>query len=160
MNILFFLTPKEDVAYVFEDESLRQTMERMEHRKFSCVPIINKDGLYIGSISEGDLLWGIKHMGFPSLKDMEKIAITAIPRRAHYQPVRVDSNMEDLIEKATQQNYVPVVDDGNNFIGIITRKDIIQYCYSNLQKGYAWQSHETGTEPDILPEHSSCPADS
>lgn len=134
MNILFFLTPKEDVAYVFEDESLRQTMERMEHRKYSCVPIINQAGFYIGSISEGDLLWGIKHLNFPSLKEMEKISIMSIPRRAHYQPVRVDSNMEDLMEKATQQNYVPVVDDGNNFIGIITRKDIIQYCSSALQK--------------------------
>ncbi|MGI6069442.1 MAG: CBS domain-containing protein [Blautia sp.] len=134
MNILFFLTPKEDVAYVFEDESLRQTLERMEHRKFACVPILNKDGKYIGSISEGDLLWGLKKLGFVTLKEMEKISIMSIPRRAHYKPVRIDSNMEDLIDKATQQNYVPVIDDGNNFIGIVTRKDIIQYCYNNLQK--------------------------
>ncbi len=132
MNILFFLTPKEEVAYVFEDDSLRQTMERMEHRRFSCVPIINKEGKYVGSISEGDVLWGLKKLGFLSLKEMEKIPITTIERRAHYHPVRVDSNMEDLIGKATQQNYVPVVDDGNNFIGIVTRKDIIQYCYKKL----------------------------
>ena len=58
MNILFFLTPKSDVAYIFEDETLRQTVEKMEHRKFSCIPILNKEGKYTGTISEGDLLWG------------------------------------------------------------------------------------------------------
>jgi CBS domain-containing protein len=35
--------------------------------------------------------------------------------------------MEELFEKATNQNFVPVVDDNNVFIGIITRKDIILY---------------------------------
>ena len=132
VNILFFLTPKEEVAYVFENDSLRQTMERMEYRRFSCVPILNADGKYVGSISEGDVLRGLKKLDFLSLKEMEKIPIASIERRARYHPVRVDSNMEDLIGKAIQQNYVPVVDDGNNFIGIVTRKDIIQYCYKKL----------------------------
>lgn len=58
MNILFFLTPKSDIAYIFENETLRQTLEKMEHRKFSCIPILNPDGKYVGTISEGDLLWG------------------------------------------------------------------------------------------------------
>ena len=43
MNILFFLTPKSDVAYIFEDETLRQTVEKMEHRKFSCIPLLSMD---------------------------------------------------------------------------------------------------------------------
>lgn len=58
VNILFFLTPKSDVAYIFEDETLRQTLEKMEHRKFSCIPLLSLDGKYKGTISEGDLLWG------------------------------------------------------------------------------------------------------
>ena len=37
--------------------------------------------------------------------------------------------MEDLLEKTLNQNFVPVVDDLNHFIGIITRKDVIQYFY-------------------------------
>ena len=62
MNILFFLTPKSEVAYIFEDETLRQTVEKMEHRKFSCIPLLSMDGRYIGTISEGDLLWGLKRL--------------------------------------------------------------------------------------------------
>lgn len=136
MNILFFLTPKSDVAYIFEDETLRQTVEKMEHRKFSCIPILNKEGKYTGTISEGDLLWGIKLLNINStdLKEMENVSIMAIPRRATYKPVHADADMEDLLDRAINQNYVPVIDDKGSFIGIITRKEIIKYCYKEMKK--------------------------
>ena len=127
MNILFFLTPKSDVAYIFEDETLRQTVEKMEHRKFSCIPLLSMDGRYTGTISEGDILWGIRRLNINStdLKEMENVSIMAIPRRATYKPVHADADMEDLLDRAINQNYVPVVDDQGYFIGIITRKEII-----------------------------------
>ena len=134
MNILFFLTPKSEVAYIFEDETLRQTVEKMEHRKFSCIPLLSKDGRYTGTISEGDLLWGIKRMHLTDIKDMEDVSIMAIPRRATYKPVHADADMEDLLQKAMNQNFVPVVDDQKKFIGIITRKSIIEYCYEKIKK--------------------------
>ena len=82
----------------------------------------------MGTITEGDLLWNIKkNEESLSLKIAEEIPIKKIKRRMDNVPVRVDSNMEDLITKATNQNFVPVIDDKNVFIGIITRKDIIQY---------------------------------
>lgn len=135
MNILFFLTPKSDVAYIFEDETLRQTVEKMEHRKFSCIPILNKEGKYTGTISEGDLLWGIKRLNIniTDLKEMEDVSIMAIPRRATYKPVHADADMEDLLDRAINQNYVPVIDDKGSFIGIITRKEIIKYCYKEMK---------------------------
>ena len=42
--------------------------------------------------------------------------------------------MEDLIGKALNQNFVPVLDDQKCFIGIITRKDIIHYFYKKSQQ--------------------------
>ena len=136
MNILFFLTPKSDVAYIFEDETLRQTVEKMEHRKFSCIPILNKEGKYTGTISEGDLLWGIKRLNIniTDLKQMEDVSIMAIPRRATYKPIHADADMENLLDRAINQNYVPVIDDKGSFIGIITRKEIIKYCYKEMKE--------------------------
>ena len=136
MNILFFLTPKSDVAYIFEEETLRQTVEKMEHRKFSCIPILNKEGKYTGTISEGDLLWGIKRLNIniTDLKEMEDVSIMAIPRRATYKPVHADADMEDLLDRAIIQNYVPVIDDKGAFICIITRKEIIKYCNKEMKK--------------------------
>lgn len=127
MNILFFLTPKKDIAYIYDDDSLRQALEKMEHRRYSCVLMINRSGKYIGTITEGDLLWDIKNKLNLSLKESEKIPITVISRRNDYDPVHIETTMEDLIDKALNQNFVPVVDDQNNFIGIVTRKDIIRY---------------------------------
>lgn len=134
VNILFFLTPKSEVAYIFEDETLRQTVEKMEHRKFSCIPILSLDGRYTGTISEGDLLWGMKRMNITDMKQAENVPIMAIPRRATYKPVHANSKMEDLLDRAINQNYVPVVDDQGFFIGIITRKEIIKYCYKEMKK--------------------------
>ena len=134
MNILFFLKPKAEVAFVYDYHTLRQAMEIMEYHKYSSIPMINREGKYVGTITEGDLLWGLKKLNILNLKGAEDIAITKSARRADYRPVSADSNMEDLMEKAMDQNFVPVIDDQENFIGIITRKDIIGYCYEKIKK--------------------------
>lgn len=132
MNILFFLTPKSEVAFIYEDESLRQALDKMEYHKYSSVPVINRYGRYIGTITEGDMLWGIKNKFQLNLKEAETVPVTAIPRRMDYKPVRADARMEDMIDRALDQNFIPVVDDQKNFIGIIKRKDIIKYFYDKM----------------------------
>ena len=134
MNILFFLTPKSDVAYVEEDDSLRQVLEKMEHHGYAAVPLLSSEGRYIGTITEGDLLWGIRKEYQMNFKEAENAPIASIPRRVDYKPVSVECKMEDLIDRALNQNFVPVVDDRGFFIGMVTRKDIIKYCYSKLEK--------------------------
>ena len=108
MNILFFLTPKSDVAYISEDDTLRQALEKMEHHKYSAVPIVSRTGRYVGTLTEGDLLWGIKNQFNLDLKGAERIPVTAIRRRCDNRPVKADADMEDLIGKALNQNFVPV----------------------------------------------------
>ena len=133
MNILFFLTPKEEVAYIYDTDSLRQALEKMEHHSFAAVPIISRaDGHYVGTLTEGDLLWSIKDRGNLSLKLSEDISIMEVRRKWDNEPVDVDVNMEDLLNKAMNQNFVPVIDDRKRFIGIITRKDLIQYLCRKL----------------------------
>ena len=134
MNILFFLTLKSEVAHIYEDDTVRQALDKMEGFRYSTIPLLSKDGRYAGTITEGDLLWGLKKLNILNLKGAEDIAITKIARRADYRPVSADSNMEDLMEKEMDQNFVPVIDDQENFIGIITRKDIIGYCYEKIKK--------------------------
>lgn len=132
MNILLFLTPKDSVSYIYDDFTLRQTLERMERSKYAAVPIINRDGKYIGTITEGDLLWEIKTNSGLNIKKAEKIPVTDIKRKMDNLPVRIGTGMDELIITATNQNFVPVVDDRDVFIGIITRKDIIKYMHSKL----------------------------
>lgn len=129
-----FLTPKSDVAYINAEDTLRQVISKMEYHKYSSIPIIDKDGKYVGTITEGDLLWGIKNKYNLSLKEAEHVSIQEVDRRLDYLAVHINSDMEDLIEKAKVQNFVPVIDDQENFIGIVTRKDIISYCYEKMEK--------------------------
>lgn len=127
MNILFFLTPKSQVVYINEEDTLRQALEKMERHTYTAVPILNRQGQYVGTLTEGDLLWGIKNKYDLSLKDAERIRVTEIPRHSDNKPVLSGAKMEDLLDKVMNQNFVPVLDDQKCFIGIITRKDVIRY---------------------------------
>ena len=51
MNILFFLHPKQEVAYVYDDCTLRQVLETMEHHKYASIPMLNRQGEYVGTIT-------------------------------------------------------------------------------------------------------------
>lgn len=132
MNILFFLIPKSEVTYVYDDFTILQTLDILERCHYSAIPVINKNGKYIGTLTEGDMLWAIKNEFSFTMSKIEKVSITQIPRKKDHQPVKANANMEDLVSKAMNQNFVPVVDDDGTFIGIITRKDVIQYCYTHF----------------------------
>ena len=131
-NILFFLTPKAMCAHVRDDYTIRQALEKMESAGYAALPILNKKGEYRGSLTEGDLLWGLKNMCHMDMRQAESKRIMDIQRRKDNVPVRITASMQDLIERASHQNFVPVVDDYGAFIGLITRKAIIQYCHDKL----------------------------
>ena len=132
MNILFFLTPKANCSYLEEDDTMRQALERMEQSGFSALPILRKDGTYCGTLTEGDLLWALKKLCVMDLKQTEEHTIMEIAHRRDNRPVSVSTDIEDLVTKATDQNFVPVIDDRSAFIGIVTRKAIMQYCLKNF----------------------------
>ncbi|MBP3929653.1 MAG: CBS domain-containing protein [Peptostreptococcaceae bacterium] len=132
MNVLFFLTPKSEVAYIYDDYTMRQTLEKMEYHRYSSIPIINKKGEYVGTMTEGDLLWSIKNDFDLNLKSLEDICISSVRRKMDNKPISVNANIEDLVSKSMNQNFVPVIDDQNIFIGIIKRRDIIDYCYNKI----------------------------
>lgn len=130
MNILFFLLPKDEVKFVYDDYTLRQLLEKLDIYKYTAIPILDYEGHYVGTISEGDVLMYLKNDKNLNLKKSEDICIKSIPIRRRINSITVTANMEDLLELVLTQNFVPVVDDLNHFIGIITRKDVIKYFYN------------------------------
>ena len=127
-NILFFLTPKAMCHYVYDDFTIRQALEKMEAVGMAALPILNRRGEYRGTITEGDLLWALKNMCYLDMRQAEARRMMEIERRKDNVAVRVTTSMGELIERATYQNFVPVVDDKDTFIGIVTRRSIIKYC--------------------------------
>ncbi len=134
MNILFLLIPKAKCAYLRSEDTVRQALEKMESSGYAALPILSRDGRYKGTLTEGDLLWAIKNLEITTLRDMEDHGIMEIAHRRDNAPVSVSNQVEDLMSKAVAQNFVPVVDDRDTFIGIITRKAIMQYFIDRYMK--------------------------
>lgn len=127
MNIAFFLVPKSEVICLSINSTMRQALEKMEHHRYTAVPLVDEHGKYVGTITEGDLLWKMKNTPGLTFIDTKRVMIKEIPLRIKNTPVRVDAEMEGLVSLAISQNFVPVVDDGEIFIGIIRRREIIEY---------------------------------
>ena len=134
-NILFFLTPKAMCDFLYDDYTIRQALEKMESVGYSALPILNKRGEYRGTLTEGDLLWAMKNMCYMDIRHAESRRIMEIDRRKDYLSVRVTTTMQDLVHRVSAQNFVPVVDDKDAFIGLVTRRSIIQYCEQQLFPG-------------------------
>ncbi len=134
MNIAFFLTPKNEVVYENLEATMRQVMEKMEHHGYTAIPLIDREGKYVGTLTEGDLLWKLKNTPDLNFKNTESVKVRHIERRINHKSVSITSNIEELITLAVSQNFVPVTDDDGIFIGIIKRSDIINYCYNEMEK--------------------------
>ena len=126
MNILFFLRPKSGVTYLTLGNSLRQGLEKMKNSGYTEIPVVDKDGNYAGTVSQGDFLWKILDEDFTDMQMAERTPIDSLVSKRN-SAVSINTTMEDLLSKAIDQNFVPVVDDYGAFVGMITRKAIIKY---------------------------------
>ncbi|CEP80132.1 CBS domain-containing protein [Paraclostridium sordellii] len=137
MNILFFITPKSEVEYLYDYYTIKEAINKIENNDYTSIPVINEKGQYEFTITEGDLLWKIKSnyenkKRGDKVEVIETLTIKDIDKYNDYKTVSANSNMENLITLATNQNFIPVVDDQNIFIGIIKRSDIIAYFNEKL----------------------------
>ena len=125
-NILALLTPKARLAYLDDSMSCRQALEKMKAHGFTCIPLLSeKTGTYLGSISEGDLLWFITSQERYDMYECENIPVASLMRRDFIPAVKVDTTADEVLKMVMAQNYVPVVDDRNILMGIITRRSVI-----------------------------------
>ncbi len=133
MNIASFLIPRSMVTYLYDDFSLRQGLEKMRYHQRTAVPVVTRENKYIGTLSEGDLLWYLtdymknaeRQQKLVDFRDFESIALREILQKDKNPPVRINTGYMELVECAVNQNFIPVIDDRDSFIGIVTRKAII-----------------------------------
>ena len=139
MNIAFFMRPKAEVAYVYDDFTARQALEKLRHHGYTAVPVLNREGEYVGTLSEGDLLWLIVNGegGEPHtrpVEDLEKFKISNINLKLSGEknpPVNIMAKIDELLLRVLGSNFIPIVDDRGIFIGIVTRSVVIKYFYEN-----------------------------
>lgn len=136
MNIASFILPKAEVAFLRDHMTLRQGLEKLRRSGYAAIPVIDTEDRYVGVVSEGDFLWNIlannETLDGITMKRTEHLKVRDILQCGKVRAVYIDTDMEQLIEQAQNQNFVPVVDDRSVFIGIITRRDIITYFKEKL----------------------------
>lgn len=142
MNIAYFIHPKQDVATLYDDCTLRQGLEKMRHHGYTAIPVVTRDNKYVGTVTEGDFLWYLVEQQKGELqrvpmKSVEDVLMRDALTFEHNPPVKITAGMEELLRRVMNQNFVPVVDDLQSFVGIVTRKDIIEYLSRSerMQRG-------------------------
>ncbi|UPM53365.1 CBS domain-containing protein [Gottfriedia acidiceleris] len=132
MNIAFFFTPKNELVFMNINSTMRQALEKMEHHRYSAIPLVDDNGKYVGTLTEGDLLWKLKNTPSLSFTNTEEISLNELSLHNIYEPVSINAQIEDLFTRAIYQNFIPVIDDHEVFIGMVKRKEIIEYCRRQL----------------------------
>lgn len=131
MNILFFLTPKNDVSYIYDTDTIYSALKTIRQSGYTAIPIISKSGKFRGTLTEGDFLWNyIDNHKNTTLESMKQTPVLQLKRRFQYDAVNINADIDDLIKLAYAQNFVPIADDRGIFIGIVTRQDIIKHYAS------------------------------
>jgi len=98
--------------------------------------MIDNDGKYAGTLSEGDLLRYIKNDCDFDITKGEDITIQQIERYRSYKALDINSSIEELIDLSMDQNFIPIVDDRSVFIGIVKRKTILSYFKSEMLSSF------------------------
>ena len=131
-SIISLLTPKKITYYLLDTSTIRQALEKFDAHKFSVVPLIDEDGHYVGTLSEGDILRFIKNQSNFNLKLAENMIVRDIDHYRPYQAVKVDALISEVFALSLEQNFIPVEDDKGVYIGIITRKEVIKYLSEKI----------------------------
>lgn len=143
INIAYFLIPKKDTAFLYDDYTLRQALEKMRAHGYTRIPVISRDGKYINVVGEGDFLWfmidnaGESGVSMASAENLRLADILKRERPRPYKSVRITAGREELIRLAMNQNFIPVTDDDGGYIGIVTRRNIIRHFVSKEVSGIA-----------------------
>ena len=137
MNVAFFLKPKSEVFYLKDNMPLARALNELLRSGYTSVPVIDRDGNYVGAVSEGDFLRFLaqtdgERLQLTPVADAEKKRVRDILRPDRNPSGRIDEPAEALVSRTTGQNFVPIVDDRGVFIGIVTRRNVIRYFLESL----------------------------
>ena len=121
---------------------MRQAIEKLRFNGYTAIPVISRDGVYVTTIAHGDLLWYLWNSAENTedrsirIRELEKTPIMSIVRKDKNPPCFITDKPEDLVFRAMEQNFIPVVDDTKCFIGIVTRRDILKYLATSTDKNF------------------------
>lgn len=127
MNIMKLIIPKSMTSFLEEDFTLRQGLEKMKYHGYTALPVLNREGEYVGTVSEGDFLRSMCDSGDFSRKGQEERSLSEIVKKDTLPPLCIDAGMAQIVIDLMDRNFSPVVDDRGKYVGIVTRRDVLRF---------------------------------
>jgi CBS domain-containing protein len=124
MNILRFIIPKSSVEFIYDTSTVRQAFEKMRYHRYVAIPVLNENGVYVGTIRNDDIL---EYLIEKSKRAAEKESVMNLLDKDYCKPLYHNAPLDRLFEEAKEHNFIPVVDDRKCFIGIILRRDVLEF---------------------------------
>ena len=137
MNIFRFIIPKSLVEYVTADSTVRQGFEKMRFHRYVAIPVLDGEGKYVGMLRNDDILEFFLAKESFNVKVAERTLVGDVIDPSYSKPLYHHSTMEELLELVKEHNSVPVVDDRGCFIGLVLRRDVMNFLlkYYNPSEG-------------------------
>ena len=129
-------TPKKMTSFLNENVTVRQAIEIFDVHKYAVIPLVDNDGHFVGTLSEGDLLRFLKNKVGYDIKATEKVSVKEMERYREYRSLEVSSMWSEFFVLSLDQNFIPVVDDKGIYIGIVTRREIIKFLSHKVELQY------------------------
>ena len=127
MNVMRFVVPKSLTQYVTADSTVRQALEKMRFHRYVAIPVLDDNGKYVGTLRNDDILAYFLESGSFDSRIAEEDLVKDLIDGSYAPPVYHDASMGEIIERVKEHNLVPVVDDRGCFVGLILRRDILNY---------------------------------
>lgn len=142
-----------DVVTVYETNTVEEVARIFIEKKISGVPVVDSQNKLVGIISEGDLIFqqkklnppvflsffdGVIQIGknafFDEIKKISAFLIKDLMTKEDLIVAKQDMKASDVASLLVENkvNRIPIVDDENKVVGIVTRYDLIK---ANYEKG-------------------------
>ena len=127
MNILRLMIPKSSVEYIDSGSTVRQALEKMRFHHYAAIPVLDEEGAYVGTLRNEDLFKYFVDNGNFDFRAAERDNVMKILDTDYSKPLYHSASVSELIENVKEHNFVPVVDDRGCFIGIVLRRDVLNF---------------------------------
>lgn len=137
MNIFRFIMPKSSVEYVQTPSTVRQALEKMRYHHYVAIPVLDEEGMYLGTLRNDDIFKYFLDNGKFDWRAAEKDSVLNILDKDYSKPIYHNASISELIDRVKEHNFVPVVDDRGCFIGIVLRRDVLDFLHRFYEQGKA-----------------------
>ncbi|MBE6644622.1 MAG: CBS domain-containing protein [Ruminococcaceae bacterium] len=135
MNILRLMIPKSSVEYISGTSTVRQALEKMRYHHYVAIPVLDEEGMYIGTLRNDDIFKYFMDNGRFDSRSAERDSVLSILDKDYSKPLYHNASINELIENVKEHNFVPVVDDRGCFIGMVLRRDVLSFLLKFYESG-------------------------